>query len=48
MFGKCAKKSTLIRNKIFIHNYKLLSIQLRLKTFAENNTLNIENLMDTF
>lgn len=43
------KKSTLIENKkIFVHNYKLPSIQLRLKTFAENNTLNIENLMDTF
>lgn len=44
----CKKVNIVKKHKIFIHNYKLPSIQLRLKTFAENNTLNIENLMDTF
>lgn len=38
----CKKVNIDKKHKIFIHNYKLPSIQLRLKTFAENNTLNIE------
>lgn len=48
MFENVQKVNIDRKQKIFVHNYKLPSIQLRLKTFAENNTLNIENLMDTF